>query len=144
MSFSLDVNVLLYASDRKSDVHHEAMKFLNAVVEGEETCYLAWITVMSYLRMATHPRIFDAPLSALEAQENISQLISRPHVLCIAEKEEFWPVYTDTASETPVRGNLVPDAHLAAILKQHGIKTLYTRDKDYRKFSFLRVIDPFV
>jgi hypothetical protein len=43
----------------------------------------------------------------------------------------------------PVRGNLVPDAHLASLLRQHGVKTLYTRDTDFRKFDFLEVSDPF-
>jgi len=44
----------------------------------------------------------------------------------------------------PVRGNLVPDAHLAAVLRQHGVVTLYTHDRDFRKFDFLRAIDPLV
>jgi hypothetical protein len=42
-----------------------------------------------------------------------------------------------------VRGNLVPDAHLAALLKQHGIRRLYTNDADFRKFPFLDVRSPF-
>jgi predicted nucleic acid-binding protein len=43
----------------------------------------------------------------------------------------------------PVRGNLVPDAHLAALLRQHGVTTLYTNDVDFRKFTFLTVVNPF-
>lgn len=144
MSFALDVNILLYATDSNSDCHGKAAAFVQSVAEGEETCYLAWITVMSYLRMATHPRIFNTPLSPVEAQGNIDRLVARPHVRCVSEADGFWSVYQEVAGETPVRGNLVPDAHLVAILRQHGIRTLYTRDRDFVKFSFLRVVDPFV
>lgn len=54
----------------------------------------------------------------------------------------FWNAYRTTTAEVPTRGNLVPDAHLAALLRQHGVKTLYTHDRDFLKFSFLDVRDP--
>jgi len=142
MSFAVDVNILLYASDSGSNGHTKAAAFLRSVADGDETCYVAWITVMSYLRMATHPRIFDAPLSPSDAQGNIERLFGSPHVRCLSEAEGFWKVYREVARGTPVRGNLVPDAHLAAILKQHGIRRLYTHDRDFLKFPFLQVVDP--
>ena len=142
MSFSIDVNILLYASDSRSERHEQAVNFLRQAGEGDEACYLTWVTIMGYLRMATHPRIFSAPLSQATAQQNIGSLLARPHVDCIAEKDGFWDLYREVAGDTPVRGNLVPDAHLATLLRQHGIRTLYTCDRDFRKFSFLRVRDP--
>jgi predicted nucleic acid-binding protein len=60
----------------------------------------------------------------------------------LSEDEGFWTAYRTVAAEVPVRGNLVPDAHLAALLRQHGIVTLHTHDRDFRKFSFLMVKDP--
>jgi toxin-antitoxin system PIN domain toxin len=98
---------------------------------------------MAYLRIATHPRIFSAPLSPDEALGNISALISLPHVRSVAELDGFFDVYKHVSGEIPVRGNLVPDAHLAAILLQHGIRTLYTNDRDFQKFRSLDVRDPF-
>jgi predicted nucleic acid-binding protein len=62
----------------------------------------------------------------------------------IGEQEGFWRVYSEVTSEVPTRGNLVPDAHLAALLRQNGIRTLYTHDRDFRKFDFLEVKDPLV
>ena len=143
MSCSVDVNILLYASDASSEHHAKAAAFLKALAERNEACYLSWLTIMSYLRMATHSRIYSAPLTPAEAMTNIERLLARPHVRTLSEGDGYWAVYTDVARETPVRGNLVPDAHLAALLKQHGIRTLYTHDRDFLKFSFLRVIDPF-
>jgi toxin-antitoxin system PIN domain toxin len=142
VSFSLDVNVLLYASDAGSEHHEKAAAFVREKALGDEAFYLTWLTVMSYLRMATHPRIFASPLSQETAQRNMTSLLAQPRVDCIAEQDGFWEVYCAVAGETPVRGNLVPDAHLAALLRQHGIRTLYSCDRDFRKFSFLRVIDP--
>lgn len=143
MSFACDVNVLLYASDAASPVHAQARAFLgDAAAAGDLFC-LAWPTVMSYLRIATHPGIFSAPLSPAEALRNVDALAALPHLRLLGEDEGFLEVYREVAGAFPVRGNLVPDAHLAALLKQHGVRTLYTRDADFRKFAFLDVRDPF-
>lgn len=143
MSFSCDVNVLLYASDAASPVHSRARQFLETAVAGADLWCIGWPTVMSYLRMATHPRIFQAPLAPKEALGNVEALAGLAHVRLLSEEPGFLQVYREVAGAFPVRGNLVPDAHLAALLRQHGVKTLYTRDADFRKFSFLDVRDPF-
>jgi uncharacterized protein len=98
---------------------------------------------MSYLRIATHPRIFAAPLSPDEALANIAALVGLPHVRAVSELDDFLDAYRQVTGETSVRGNLVPDAHLAAILFQHGIRTLYSNDRDFRKFEWLDVRNPF-
>ena len=108
----------------------------------DEVFTVGWSTVMSYLRIATHPAVFDRPLSPDEAMANIEMLLNLPQVRFLSEEEGFWKAYRATAAEVPTRGNLVPDAHLAALLRQHGVKTLYTHDRDFLKFSFLDVRDP--
>jgi len=143
VSFACDVNVLLYASDSASPVHGTARRFLEQAVAGGDLFCLGWPTVMSYLRMATHPRIFDAPLTPAVALANIEALAGQPRVRLLGEDEGFLDVYREVAGAFPVRGNLVPDAHLAALLRQHGVRTLFTRDTDFRKFGFLDVRDPF-
>jgi hypothetical protein len=93
--------------------------------------------------MSTHPRIFAAPLTPAVALGNIDALAVLPHVRILGEESGFLAVYRELTSTFPVRGNLVPDAHLAALLRQHGVRTLFTRDTDFRKFDFLDVRDPF-
>ncbi|HEX7622901.1 MAG TPA: TA system VapC family ribonuclease toxin [Anaeromyxobacteraceae bacterium] len=144
MSFSCDVNVLLYASDASSPEQPRARRFLGEAAAGGDLFCLGWPTLMSYLRMATHPSIFGAPLTPAEAMLNVARLARLPHVRCLSEEPGFLEVYQDVTKRFPVRGNLVPDAHLAALLKQHGVQTIYTRDRDFRKFDFLDVRDPFV
>jgi toxin-antitoxin system PIN domain toxin len=143
VSFSCDVNVLLYASDSASPVHGAARQFLSHAASGGDLFCLGWPTLMSYLRIATHQGIFSAPLTPAEALANVEALATLPHVRLLAEQEGFLDVYRGVAAAFPVRGNLVPDAHLVALLKQHGVRTLYTRDTDFRRFPFLDVRDPF-
>ncbi len=142
MSFSLDVNVLLYASNADCAEHQAATAFLQRVATGRDLCGLAWPTVMGYLRIATHPSIFPRPLPHAQAMANIDALLALPHVRTLSENERFWPIYRDIAGSLPLRGNLVPDAHLAALLHAHGIKTLYSRDRDFRKFDGIELRDP--
>jgi len=143
VSYSLDVNVLLYASDRSSDRHPQARRFLEARAAGPEILCLTWPTLMAYLRIATHPRIFSAPFSPDEAIGNIAALLALPHVRPLSELNGFLDAYKLVSGEMPVRGNLVPDAHIAAILFQHGVRTLYSSDRDFRKFQSLDLRDPF-
>jgi toxin-antitoxin system PIN domain toxin len=143
VSYSLDVNVLLYASDRASDRHARARRFVETCAAGPEILRLTWLTLMSYLRIATHPRIFSSPLLPDEAIGNVSALVGLPHVRAVSVLVGFMDANKHVARETPVHGNLVPDAHVAAILFQHGVRTLYTNDRDFRKFQSLDVRDPF-
>lgn len=142
MSFSVDANILLYASNTASPHHPAAHRFLVQSAAGRKMVYLAWPTAMAYLRIATHPRIFAAPLTHAEALTNLKRLIARPNVRMLTEKPDFLDLYAEITGQVPVRGNLVPDAHLATILLQNGIRTLYTNDVDFRRFDFLDVQNP--
>lgn len=143
MSHAIDANLLLYASDASSAFHERAAAFLRRSAEGPELLYLPWPSVMAYLRIATHPAIFEQPLSPEEAAGNVESLLARPQVRPIGEIDGFWLAYRRITDGLVVRGNLVPDAHLAALLLQHGVTTLWTHDRDFRRFEGLRVRDPF-
>ena len=142
MSFSIDVNVLLYASDAASPHHEKAVAFLKECLAGTEVMCVAWPTIMGYLRIATHPAIFSSPLKPDEARRNVEAILQAPHVRVVGEAEGFWRVYDAVSRQPGPRGNLVPDAHFAAILKQHDVRTLYTNDRDFRRYDFLEVRDP--
>jgi toxin-antitoxin system PIN domain toxin len=143
VSFAIDVNVLLYASDSASPFARRAGDFLAQCASGRDLVYLAWPTIMSYLRIATHGGIFASPLSPDEAMRNVQQLLDCPHVRTLGEDEGFWDVYRGVATAFPIRGNAVPDAHLATVLRQHGVVTLYTNDADFKRFAFLKVVNLF-
>jgi toxin-antitoxin system PIN domain toxin len=143
VSYSFDVNVLLYASDRSSERHETARRFLESCAANPEVLCLTWPTLMAYLRMATHPRIFAEPLSPDEAFGNITALLALTQVRAVSELDGFVDAYKHVTGGAAVRGNLVPDAHVAAILFQHGVRTLYSNDRDFRKFESLEIRNPF-
>lgn len=143
MSVAVDVNVLVYASDESSAFHAKALDLVEGLARGTELLYLFWPVVLGYLRVVTHPAIFPRPLSVEAAMGNIDALLARPQTRSPGEGETFWPVYGATTAHLVVRGNLVPDAHLVALMRENGVGMLWTHDRDFRKFEGIRVRDPF-
>ncbi len=99
---------------------------------------------MAYQRIATHPSIFANPMSPETAWRNISQLINLPRARVIQETETFTLDFAEIAKSAGVYGNLVPDAHIATILREHGVRRIYTAYTDFKKFGFLEVVNPLV
>jgi uncharacterized protein len=143
LSFTLDANILLNASDEASEHHVQALAFVEQVANGDELVYLFWPTVMAYLRIATHPAVFERPLPLSDAAANIDGLLSLPHVQTTGEHDRFWPTYRQVAAEADARGNLVPDAQVVALMTENGVRTIWTHDRDYRRFPGIDVRDPF-
>lgn len=143
MSYAIDANILLYASDEDSPYHDRAVRLLDEIAIGPEIVYLFWPIAMAYLRIATHPAIFARPLSQADARANLDSLLALPHVQAVGEDDRFWDRFREVADDVRPTGNLVPDAHIVALMLSHGIRTIWTRDRDYRSFSGIRVRDPF-
>ena len=142
MSVTVDANVLVYASNEAEPVHQPARQLLERLAAGPEIVYLFWPAIMGYLRIVTHPSLLPRPLSPAEAIANVGPLIALPHVRTPGEDEGFWELYLATRND-PDRGNDVPDGHLAALMRQHGVRTIYTRDRDFRRFDGIVAEDPF-
>ena len=143
MSFTVDANVLLHASDEASADHSRAKEFLEQAVSGDDLVYLFWPTVMAYLRLATHPAIFQRPLPPAVAVANIERLLDHPRVQTAGERDRFWHSFRQVAGEADARGNIVPDAHVVALMVENGVRTIWTRDRDYRRFTGIEARDPF-
>ena len=143
MTATLDTNVLIYASDESSAFHSRAIELLETLVVGPDLVYLFWPVALGYLRISTHPTIFDKPLSPAQATANVDDLVSRPHVRTAGEADGFWDTYRGVTGGTPIRGNLVPDAHVVALMRQQGVSTIWSHDRDFLKFSGITVRDPF-
>lgn len=143
MTATFDTNILLYASDAASALQKRALQLLDEFTRGPALTYVFWPVVFGYLRIATHPRVFERPLTPVQAAANISQLLRRPCLRSVGETEGFWSAYRSLAHDVQPRGNLVSDAHLVALMHQYGVSTIYSRDRDFRKFSGIVVKDPF-
>jgi toxin-antitoxin system PIN domain toxin len=143
LTFTLDANVLLYASDETSEYHARAGAFLEGIARTDDLVYVFWPTVLAYLRIATHPGVFERPLRPAEAVGNVEALLALAHVQTVGEHDRFWSHYRRVADEADARGNLVPDAHIVALMVENGVRTIWTRDRDFRRFPDIEVRDPF-
>ncbi len=142
MSYSIDANILLYASDESSEWHQPAKTFLEQRAADPDILCLTWPVLMAYQRIATHPAVFARPLPPEIAWGNVQKLLALPRTRVVVEGEQFPEDYRLATSGMTAAGNLVPDAHVATILRQHGVRRIYTADTDFRKFDFLEVINP--
>jgi toxin-antitoxin system PIN domain toxin len=142
VSTTVDANVLIYASNAGDPLFDRATDLVTRLAAGPEIVYLFWPTLLGYLRIVTHPAIMPQPLTPRDAMRNVEALLDRPNVRAPGEADAFWPIYRQAAGEQ-ARGNDVPDAHLAALMRQHGVRLIYTRDRDFRRFDGIEARDPF-
>ncbi|MEQ3548852.1 TA system VapC family ribonuclease toxin [Pseudonocardia nematodicida] len=142
MSVTVDANVLVYASDADAPKHEANRALLERLAAGPDLVHVFWPVAMAYLRIVTHPRIFERPLDPAVARANLDALVSRPHVRTPGEGDGFWGAFRDTTAGDVIRGNLVPDAHIAALMREHGVATIWTSDRDFRRFPGITVRDP--
>jgi len=142
MSATVDTNILVYATDTGTDIGGAAHELIERLAYGPDLLYVFWPALMGFIRIATHPAINQRPLTPDEAVSSVAALLSRPHVRAPGEGAGFLQVYESTAPQM-TRGRQVPDAHIAALMRQHGVGTIYTRDRDFRRFDGIRIEDPF-
>jgi toxin-antitoxin system PIN domain toxin len=143
MSSAVDANVLVHASDLGSPRQPRAAELLGRLAAGPELLYLFWPVAVAYLRISTHARLFARPLSPSQARANVASLLAQAHVRTVGEEERFWPVLDRTLADGDARGNLVSDAHLVALMHQHGVRTIWTADRDFLRFPGITPRDPF-
>jgi toxin-antitoxin system PIN domain toxin len=143
VSLTLDANVLLYASNADDARSERAQEVLGELAAGPEVVYLFWPVVMAFLRISTRESVFPNPLSPAEALAAVGSLLSRDHVYAPGEDDLFWGAFHEIAEEQRARGDLVSDVHIVALMRRHGVRTILTHDRDFRRFDGIRVRDPF-
>lgn len=142
MSAAIDTNILLYAANATSESFETAYELIERLARGPELLYVFWPVAMGFLRLSTHPAVIDRPLSPAEALTSLGDLIERDHVRTPGEAPNFLTVFQQTALPG-TRGKDFTDAHIATLMRQHGVGKIYTRDRDFRRFDGIRVEDPF-
>jgi len=139
----VDTNVLLYAADRDAPEHAKCRALLEGWREQSSPWYLTWGIVYEFLRVATHPKVFRTPFALRDAWGFVEAILAAPSAGMLIETDQHQQVAAEVFAEMPdVAGNLVFDAHIAILMREHGIKTIYTRDTDFNRFPFLDVVDP--
>jgi toxin-antitoxin system PIN domain toxin len=137
----VDANVLLYAVNEGSSHHAAARRWLDAALGGHETVGFAWIAILAFLRLATHPRVFPAPLTIPDAASIVEAWLSQRTAVVVEPTQRHLTTLARLLEGTGSAGNLVNDAHVAALAIDHGA-AVASFDADFARFPGLRRIDP--
>jgi hypothetical protein len=140
---ALDTNILVYARRAESAHHARARDLVTRLAEGDEGWALPWPCVYEFLRIVTHPRIFDPPTDLDRALDALESLFASPSLTLLGEGPAHTPHLRRMALAGGARGNLVHDAHIAALVLEHGVRELWTTDRDFTRFPGLRLRNPF-
>lgn len=137
----VDANILLYAVDSDSPHHERSADWLTQALNGDVRVGLPWQSLMAFLRIATHPRISVRPLTAVTAQGHVTAWLDAESSWVPPATERTMAVYRDLAVRHHVTGNLVPDAHLAALALEYGVEVV-SADTDFARFTEVRWVNP--
>lgn len=132
-----DVNVLVYAHRADAPHHAACLAWLEEVVNGDESFGLSQLVLGGFMRVATHPKVFAKPSPMADALEFTEQLRARPNCVPVAPGQRHWEIFRALCVEAGVKGNLVPDAYLAAMAIEAGCEWI-TTDRDFSRFKGLR------
>jgi toxin-antitoxin system PIN domain toxin len=139
---AVDTNVLVYAEIISSSHHRTARRLLTDLAEGSAPWAIPWPCVYEFLRVVTHPRVFSPPVPVAVALHDVEQILSSPTLVLLSETERHAEVMSALIGDSAVTGNLIHDAHIAALCVEHGISELVTGDRDFSRFP-VRVTNPF-
>ena len=140
---ALDTNILVYAH-RADSIHHAAARELvSSLANGDEPWGLPWPCVYEFLRVVTHPRIFDPPTDPAVALDDLVSLMESSSIRMLGEGPNHIMHLVRMVNAGSARGNLIHDAHIAALALENGVTELWTADRDFSRFTGLRVRNPF-
>ncbi len=137
----LDANLLLYAVHRGAAEHEAAVAWLTEQLNGPRRIGLPWQSLSAFLRIATHPRAFERPLSPGTAWSRVEDWLSAPAAWIPQPGPDYRRILRQLIESHDVRGNLMPDATLAALAIEHGVP-LCSTDADFARFDTLHWQNP--
>jgi toxin-antitoxin system PIN domain toxin len=132
-----DVNVLVYAHRADAPGHLAYREWLEALINGDAAYGFSELVLSGFLRVVTHPRVFNPP-SDLDSAFAFAQAIrGQPNGVHISPGSRHWEIFQRLCEVADVKGNLVPDAYLAALAIESGCEWV-TTDRDYSRFPGLK------
>jgi len=132
-----DVNVLVYATNVNAVDHRRYLRWFEELLDGNAAFGVSELVLSSYLRLATNRKILRKPLTIEQAISVTERIRDRPNCVVIQPGPRHWEIFLDLVRRVKARGNLVPDAYLAALAIESGSEW-YSTDRDYAKFPGLK------
>jgi len=132
---AVDTNVLVYAHREELPQHRRARARLTALAEGAARWSIPIFCLGEFLRVSTHPRLFDPPFTSEEACEAVERILASPSLRVLLPGERFWTLVAEAVREARATGNLIFDAQIVALCRESGVSLLLTEDRDFARFT---------
>lgn len=143
MSGIIDTNILLYAANRDAEEHSAAVTFLRAAALSGAQWFLTEGILYEFLRVSTHPKVFPMPLSWRESVNFLKALLRSSSFLILVADDHHWNLLEEVLTAlTHPYGNLFFDIRTAVLMREHGVRKIYTTDSDFLQFPDIIVINP--
>lgn len=139
---AVDTNILIYAHRVDASFHEAAAKKLTELAEGGDDWSIPWPCLHEFLAIVTHPKIFKPPTPLKDALAQVDCWLEAPTLHLLGEGMEHWSFLKTTLQNSKMVGPQVHDARIAAICRQHDIKTLWSADRDFSRVQGLSVVNP--
>jgi hypothetical protein len=139
---AVDTNILIYAHRTDSPFHAVAAGRLTDLAEGSAAWAIPWPCVHELLAIVTSPRIYDPPTEIAVALDYVDALLQSPTLVLLGETDLHWKTFAPLMTAGRIAGGRVHDACIAAICIEHGVKQLWSADRDFSRFRGLTVVNP--
>ncbi len=141
---AVDSNILVYAHREDSPWHASAYARIAELAEGQAPWAIPWPCLHEFLAIVSHPRIYNPPTPIGTAIEQVDAWLESPSVVLLSESEDYWRQLRPMLVTARVSGPQIHDARVVALCLQHGVKELWTADRDFSRFPSVRIRNPLV
>ena len=143
MAGMVDTNILLYAANRDAEEHRAAVSFLEEAAESVEPWFLTEGILYEFMRVCTHPKVFERPLTWKEGLRFIRPLLMSQRFNILTASERHWVILEKVLEDlTRPSGNLFFDIRTVVLMHEHGVREIYTTDADFLQFRGIKAINP--
>jgi toxin-antitoxin system PIN domain toxin len=141
---AVDTNILVYAHREDSEWHEAARARVAELAEGRVPWAIPWPCVHEFLAIVTHPQIYAPPTPLASAVDQVEAWLEAPTLVLLSESGDYWHELRATIEAGRVVGPQVHDARIAALCLQHGVRELWSADRDFGRFPVLKTTNPLV
>ena len=141
---AVDTNILVYAHREDCQWHEPALARVTGLAEGKASWAIPWPCVHEFLSIATHPKIYDPPTPLRAAIDQVEAWRESPSLVLLSESGDYWRHLQSTALGGKVSGPRVHDSRIAALCLDHGVRELWSADRDFNRFPSLRTVNPLI
>ena len=138
----VDANLLVYAHREDSVFHDAAFACVAQCAEARAAWAIPWPCLHEFFAIATHPRIYNPPTPTARALDQIDAWLESPSLVLLTEGDQHWPTLRELVSKARIAGAAIHDARIAALCVQHGVRELWSADRDFGRYTGLRVVNP--